>query len=239
MRRGQPAEGELRRGFTCVVVAVLLGLAASLPGIAQDPTGNASPQVPTGNASPQTPGPPGGLLRKSPPQPQQKQAIDYFVGEWNVTWSGRESAFSLGPRTGTLSYTRMGDSNFLEIRGEGKTEAGAAYKESGIIGWNEAQKTLALHERLTTGVEVLSIGDWTSPITIRFESAPIGPIAGTSSKPVPAVPGKPVRGPTLTLRRIYGIVSAQSFTVTEEQSTDGKTLARLGRGVFGKVTAKE
>lgn len=232
----------MKRGFTGVVLTVLLGLAASLPGIAQDPTGNPSPQVPTGNASPQAPGPPGGFLRKSPPQPQQKQAIDYFVGRWYVTWSGRESAFSPGPRTGTVNYTRMGGSDFLEIRGEGETEAGAAYKESGIIGWHEAQKILALQERLATGVEVLSIGDWTSPITIRFESAPIAPTSGTGSKPVPSepVPGvKPVPGQTLTLRRIYGIVSAQSFTVTEEQSTDGKTFARLGRGVFGKVTAKE
>ena len=123
-------------------------------------------QVPAGNASPQAPATGLGLLgRKSPPQPQQKQSLDYFVGTWNVTWSGRESAFSPGPRTGTVTYTRLGDSNFLEMRGEGKSEGAGAYKESGTLGWHEGQKILALHERLASGVEVLSIGDWTSPIS--------------------------------------------------------------------------
>lgn len=196
-----------------LVLPVVIGVFAILPGLAQTPSGNASPQ---------TPPPAGGLLRKSPPQPQQKQSLEYFVGRWNVTWSGRESAFSPGPRTGTVTYTRLGASNFLDVRGEGKSEAGGAYKEAGTLGWHEVQKMLALHERLAGGVEVLSLGDWTSPITIRFESAPVT-----------------VRGQTLTLRRTYGIVSAQSFTVTEELSTDGTSFVRLGGGVLGKVAAKE
>ena len=189
------------------------------PGLAQVPTGNTSPQAP--------PAPPGGLFRKSPPQPQLKQSLDYFVGRWNVTWSGRESAFSPGPRTGTVTFTRLGNGNFLDVRSEGKSEAGGAYKEVGTLGWHEGQKILALHERLAGGVEVLSIGDWTSPITIRFESAPI---PATGSKSLPAQ--------TLVLRRIYGIVSPQSFTVTEELSTDGKPFVRLGGGVFGKIGTK-
>ena len=204
-------------------MTLVIGVLAVAQALAQVPSGNASPQVPSGNVSPQAPAaPPGGFLRKSPPQPQQKQSLDYFVGRWNVTWSGRESAFSPGPRTGTVTYTRLGTSNFLEVRGAGKSEAGGAYKEAGTLGWHEGQKILALHERLPGGVELLSIGDWTSPISIRFESAPL------------TVGGQP-----LILRRTYGIVSAQAFTVTEEMSRDGKSFARVGAGVFGKVAAKE
>jgi hypothetical protein len=219
----------------------LLGLLASVPGLAQAPAGNASPQAPTSNTSPQAPTASlGALLRKSPPQPQLKQSLDYFVGRWDVTWSGRESALSLGPRTGTVTYTRLGGSAIVAVGGEGKTEDGRAYKETGTLGWHEGQKILALTERLASGIDVLSIGDWTSPITIRFESAPI---AGTGSQPgsspslrsgQPAQSGQP--GQTITLRRIYSIVSAQSFTVTEEISIDGGPFTRLGRGVVSKVT---
>ena len=67
------------------------------------------------------------------------------------------------------------------------------------------------------GVDVLSIGDWTSPISIRFESAPIT-----------------MKNQTFVVRQIYSIVSPGSFTVTEEQSTDGKTFTRIGVGLYGK-----
>ena len=66
-------------------------------------------------------------------------------------------------------------------------------------------------------MDVVSLGDWSSPISIRFESEPIR-----------------VDNQTLKLRRTYGIVSASSFTVAEELSIDGKPFARLGGGVFTK-----
>jgi hypothetical protein len=202
-----------------VLAAIFIIVRTLSPGFAQVPAGNTTPQTPAGNAAPQAPTT--GIVRKGPPQPQLKQTLDYFVGTWTVTWSGRESAFSPGPRTGTVRFTKLADSNFLEMRGEGKAEGGGAYKESGTLGWHEGQKILALQERLATGVELLSIGDWTSPISIRFDSAPLT-----------------VKGEILRLRRTYGIVSSGSFTVTEEQSTDGTTFSRIGRGVFGKVVPK-
>lgn len=217
MLRPQSSEGLVTGRLTLVALGVvslvLLDLVTLSRVLAQVPAGNTSPQAPTG--------PPGVLGRKSPPQPQQKQALEYFVGTWNMTWSGRESALSPGPGTGTVTYSRLLNSNFLEIRSEGKSDAGA-YKQTGTLGWHADQKILALHERLAGGVEVLSIGDWTSPISIRFESAPVR-----------------AQGQTLTLRRTYGIVSAQSFTVLEEVSTDGKPFVRLGSGVFGKQPAKQ
>jgi hypothetical protein len=205
---------------TLLFLSILMVVVTLPRGLAQTPPPqNATPQTPAaGNASPQAPtGPVGTLGRKGPPQPQLKQTLDYFVGTWSATWSGRESALSPGPRSGTVTYTRLPNSNFLEIRGEGKTEDGKAYKETGTVGWHEGQKILALHEKSVSGVDVLSIGDWTSPISIRFESAPIA-----------------TKTQTIIVRRTYGIVSPGSFTVTEEQSTDGKTFTRIGIGLFGK-----
>lgn len=207
------------------LLPALLVLVTLPPAMAQTPAGNASPAAPSGNASPQAPG---GFLRKSPPQPQQKQSLDYFAGQWTATWSGRESAFSPGPRTGTMTFTRLGASNFLAVRSEGKTEAGDAYAHEGTLGWHEAQKILALSERFPNGMHLLSVGDWTSPISIRFESAP-----------VTAPRGAPDAGKTLTLRRTVAIVSAQSFTITEELSIDGQPFVRIGSGVFGKAAARE
>jgi hypothetical protein len=112
----------------------------------------------------------------------------------------------------------LADSNFLDVRTEGSSDAAGPYKESGIVGWDPARKILVLTERLGAEVEMLSIGDWSSPIAIRFETSPL------------AVDGK-----TLRLRRTYSILSATSFSVTEELSTDGGPFARLGTGDFRKV----
>jgi hypothetical protein len=172
------------------------------------------------NASPARPG--GTILgRPSPPQPIQRQALEYFTGAWAFSWTGRESPLTPGPRTGTVTYGAPGTSPFLEFLVEGTADGSGAYKESGTLGWHAGQKVLAVHERLAGGIEMLSIGDWTSPIAIRFESAPIT-----------------ARGQRLRLRRIYSIVSAHSFTVSEELSTDDGPFVRLGGGVFTKKTAR-
>ena len=120
-----------------------------------------------------------------------------------------------------MTFERIGTSNFLSMRGEGKSDAGA-YKETGTLGWHEGQKIVVLREQLATGADVLSIGDWTSPIAIRFESAPV-----STAGPKP--------GPPAILRRTIGIVSAASFTITDEMSTDGgKTFIKIAGAVAGK-----
>jgi hypothetical protein len=175
----------------------------------------ATQQAPT-NASPARPG--GTLLgRPSPPQPMQRQALEYFTGVWTFSWTGRESPFSPGPRKGTVTYVAMGTAPFLEFRTEGAAEGTGAYKETGTLAWHAGQKVLAVHERLAGGLELMSIGDWTSPISIRFESAPLT-----------------VEGQRFRLRRTYGIVSAHSFTVADELSTNDGPFMRLGGGVFTK-----
>ena len=160
----------------------------------------------------------GGFLgRPSPPQPQQRQGPDYFAGSWKFTWIGRESAITSGPRSGTLTFTKTSDPNVLDMRIEGTSEAGGPYKESGTATWNEAKKTLTMKEHLAAGVDVSSVGDWSSPIGIHFESDPVT-----------------VKGQTLRLRRSYQILSPTSFSVTEELSTNGAPFVRLGTGDFRK-----
>src|SRR5262245_65780236 len=86
---------------------------------------------------PQRGGQGGFLGRPSPPQPQQHQGLDYFAGSWKFSWIGRESALTPGPRTGTLTFTRTNNPNSLDIQVEGSSEARGAYKESGVVTWNE------------------------------------------------------------------------------------------------------
>src|SRR5262249_33269629 len=118
--------------------------------------------------------PPGGQQppRREVPQPQQKQSIEYFVGQWSFNWIGRESALGPAPRVGTATFTLRPDGKSLDVRTEGKAD-NVAYKESGVVTWDEGTKTLTFTERLANGVQVQSRGDWKSPISIRFTVDPI------------------------------------------------------------------
>jgi len=181
-------------------------------------------QTPPPAGAVQTP-PPGGTVatgpgrgRPTPPQPQQKQGVEYFVGTWDFTWTGRESPITAGPRTGSVSFARRGTSNTLDVRTEGNVEdGGAAFKESGSAEWNEAEKTLAIKETLANGAQLTGVGNWSSPLAIRFESQP-------------TTVGKQ----TVKVRRTYSIISATSFAIAEELSLDGGPYQRLGNGVFSK-----
>lgn len=165
-------------------------------------------------AAPQAPG----RKRVSPPQPQQAQGLDYLAGAWRMTWTGRESAVSNGPRSGMVRFTVKPGSDTLDIRVEGQSEAGEPFRESGTAQWDATKKVLTITERLASGVEIRSIGDWSSPIAIRAESAPVK--AGTE---------------TLKVRRLYSILSAESFMVTEEISVNDGPYQRLGNGRYQKV----
>jgi hypothetical protein len=161
-----------------------------------------------------------GRGRGTPPQPQQKQGVEYLAGSWTFTWTGRESPLTAGPRAGTTTFTRQGTGNVLEVRTEGKVEeTGAAFRETGTVEWNEGQKTLTFKESLSNSSELSGVGDWSSPLSIRYESQPAR-----------------VDAQTVRVRRTYAILSAQSFSVTEEISIDGGPFQRLGNGLFAKKT---
>jgi len=169
------------------------------------------PKVPT-TVSTNLPGHP------SPPQPQQQQGIEYLEGAWTFSWDGRESLITAGPRAGTAIFTRIGQSNFLNLQVEGQVDGGRAFKESGVVAWSPDTKVLVVHEKTVTNAEMLSVGNWSSPLGIRFDVQPLR-----------------VEGKLLRLRRSWAIISATSFTVTEELSTDGGSFVRLGIGSFAKT----
>ena len=167
------------------------------------------------------PDPPPAGRRGTPPQPRQQQGVDYFVGIWTFAYTGRESPVGTGPRSGTMTVTRKGESNVLDVRTEGQIEGGGGFKEAGTFEWNEVAKTMTIKERLSNGTEITSVGNWSSPLSIRAESQPVQA-------------GKQL----IRIRRLYTILSAQSFALAEEISVDGGPFQRLGNGEFSKSAAK-
>jgi hypothetical protein len=154
--------------------------------------------------------------RTSPPQPTQKQSLEYFAGRWSFRWTGRESAFGPGGVVeGSMLLKPLPESAFLEGVLDGRAKAGPL-GEKLLLGFAETNKAVVLQEQ-RGGIQTLSLGDWSSPIAIRFEVAPVR--AG---------------GRALRLKRTLMVVSAHSFTLTEELSEDGGPFVRLGNAVFSR-----
>ena len=154
--------------------------------------------------------------RASPPQPQQQQGADYFAGTWSFSYIGREHPLTHGPRTGVAVFTKQPNGTAVSMTNEGKTDAGAAYKETATYTWNASTKTMAIAEPLV-GAQLKGNGNWSSPLSIHFEADPIT-----------------ANGQTLKIRRTYNIFSAQSFEIVEELSTNGGPYQRLGNATFTK-----
>ncbi len=180
---------------------------------------SANPDAPVTAAAPRPQGG-GQRARNDVPQPQQKQSLDYFVGQWNFRYMGRESALGPAPREGFVTFTKNTDGKTLTALTEGKTD-GVAYKEIAVVTFDEATKMMTFSEKRANGVRFSSKADWSSPISIRFTVDPIK-----------------VKGEELQLRRIISIVAAHSFTVTEELSEGGGPFLRLGNAVYSKIGAK-
>lgn len=153
-------------------------------------------------------------------QPQQKQSIDFFVGEWSFKFIGRESAFGAAPREGVVTFTKNADGKSVNGSITGQAD-GKAYKETSVITFDEATKKMTFSEKLVSGVKLQSEGDWSSPIAIKF-----------------TIPSVKYKGQSLQLRRTISIISPHSFTVLEELSEDGGPFVRLGNAIFSKVEPK-
>jgi hypothetical protein len=152
------------------------------------------------------------------PQPQQKQSAQYFAGKWSFNWLARESPLGpSGPVDGTITYSLSADQKTLNGITEARSEAGSL-NGSARMTFDETSKTLTCDERLPNGIQIKSAGDWSSPISIRFKVDPIK--SG---------------GHVLNLRRTISIISAFSYKVTEELSTDGGPYERLGQGLFTRA----
>jgi hypothetical protein len=182
-----------------------------------------STEVPDLQASPPQAAPQAqGARRESAPQPLQQQKLEYFQGQWKFKWLGMESLLGPGgPREGTLTYTPIMEGKFLEGRAEGKSEGGD-FREINYLTWDPEGKVLtSFEQRAAGGAALLGLGDWKSPIAIRFTITPLK-----------------IKGQSLQLKRVINIVAAHSYTVTEELSVDGGPFQRLGNGVFTRVEAK-
>jgi hypothetical protein len=154
------------------------------------------------------------------PQPQQKQSIDYFVGQWTYKYIGRESGLGPAPRDCTVNFTKRPDGKSVEGATSCKHDNGTL-TGSAIILWDESARSLSFTENLGNGVTLTSKGDWSSPIAIRFVVDPVK-----------------TRGQALQLRRTITIVAAHSFSVTEELSENGGPFVRLGSAVYAKSVTK-
>lgn len=150
-------------------------------------------------------------------QPQQKQSIDYFAGKWSFKFIGRESAIGPAPREGFVTFTKRADGKSADGIVEGIAD-GKPFKESMTLVFDETGKTLTLTEKSANGVQLNGAGDWSSPIAIRFMINPVK-----------------VAGQSLQIRRTISVVSAHSFTITDELSEDGGPFVRLGNAIYSKA----
>lgn len=174
--------------------------------------------APAGAAHAQTTEPPRQRQRReSPPQHQVERSIEYFVGRWRLEYIGGEfPPLSAGGRTGTITFSRLGASSFVAGQLDGDL-AGKPYRESHTIGFDPETHALVIVERRADGTELISLGNWRSPLAIVFQAAPMQ--AG---------------GKTYQLRRVISVTSDVAFEVTEEFSVDGGPFKRLGNGHYTK-----
>jgi hypothetical protein len=157
------------------------------------------------------------LRRESPPQHQVERTIGYFAGKWRFEYTGGEfPPLSGGSRSGTITFLRIGTSNFVAGQLDGEL-AGKPYRETQTIGFDPDTFALAVVERRPDNNELVSVGHWRSPLAILFQTAPVQ--AG---------------GKTYQLKRVISVTSDVAFEVTEDFSVDGGPFKRLGKGHYTK-----
>ena len=156
--------------------------------------------------------------RTNVPQPQVEQGLDYFVGRWEFEYLGSEfPPLSVGTRTGTVAFSPVPASEF--VTGDLTADLyGNPYTEHLTLGFDSQTKTLVLQETRSHGTDLVSLGNWQSPIAISFITAPVE-----------------ADGRTYRLRRILSIRSETSFGILEEFSVDEGPYRRLGNAQFSKV----
>jgi hypothetical protein len=156
--------------------------------------------------------------RRDVVQPRVEQRIDYFTGRWRFEYVGADyPPLSAGTRNGTVTFTRDGTSNFA--RGQVEADvAGRKVQERLSIGFDPEAKSVVLIERRSDGLEMVSLGNWRSPLAISFLTSPVQDKARRYQ-----------------LRRVISVTSDSAFEVTEEFSVDGGPFRRLGNGRYTKV----
>ena len=152
-------------------------------------------------------------------QPKVEQRADYFAGTWTFEYVGAEMPpLSTGTRSGTATFASdTAGGNFVT----GQMEIDAAvrkYQETVKIGFDPDTNMLVYAERRSDGFQLVSLGNWRSPIGISFVTSPVK-----------------ADGKTFQLRRFISIRSDAAFDVTEEFSVDGGPFKRLGTARYTKT----
>ena len=149
------------------------------------------------------------------PQPQIEQRIGYFAGTWRFEYTGGEYLpLSIGTRNGTVTFDTVPYGPFVRGRVTGEV-FGDPYTETWTIGFDETVSSMIWHERLSTGRDLMALGNWTSPIAITFLTVPMDTENGV-----------------FVLKRIISTTSDTAFSVTDEFSVDGGPFLRLGSGSY-------
>jgi hypothetical protein len=150
-------------------------------------------------------------------QPQVAQRADYFVGRWTFEYLGGEfPPLSAGSRTGTATFTKTGNSNF--VSGVIENDLGGKKSQDRItLGFDPETRMLAVVERRPDQTELISVASWQSPLAISFTTSPV--VSG---------------GRTYQLRRVIQILNEQSFDIVEEFSVDGGAVRRLGNARYSR-----
>jgi hypothetical protein len=86
------------------------------------------------------------------------------------------------------------------------------------IGFDPDTNMLVYAERRPDGFQLVSLGNWRSPIGISFVTSPVK-----------------ADGKTYQLRRFISVRSDAAFDVTEEFSVDGGAFKRLGTARYTRV----
>ena len=151
-------------------------------------------------------------------QPQVAQRADYFVGRWTFEYLGGEfPPLSTGSRTGTATFTKTGNSNF--VSGVVENDLGGKKSQDRItLGFDPETRMLAVVERRADQTELISVASWQSPLAISFTTSPV--VSG---------------GRTYQLRRVIQVLNEQSFDIVEEFSVDGGAFRRLGNARYSRV----
>lgn len=156
--------------------------------------------------------------RQDVAQKQVEQRAAYFTGRWKFEYLGGEfPPLSNGERSGVMTFSSPTASQFVTGTLEGET-LGKPFTETVTIGVSPDTKAVVYRERRSDGVELVSLGNWTSPLAIVFQTSPL-----TSS------------GKSYQLRRVISVLSESAFDVTEEFAVDGGAYRKLGTAHYTRT----
>lgn len=156
-------------------------------------------------------------VRSDVVQHQVDQTAGYFVGRWKFEYVGGEfPPLSSGNQQGFITFARLGSAPFVSGTLQGES-FGTKFEQRMTIGVDSEADTVLLTERHADGTELLSLGNWRSPLAVVFVTSPIQ-----------------ASGRTYQLKRVFSILSESAFDVAEEFSVDGGPFRRLGAGHYTK-----